>query len=224
MDPRDRLVALLTEQGDATPLDDATLLVAACAEADVDVDAAKGMLDDLAASCPGYTLDHLVPHLFGPGRFRANTADYYDPKNSFLNHVLARQLGIPITLSVVALEVGRRLGVPMAGIGMPGHFLLQDKVDRDVFIDPFGGRLLDLEDCRGLFAAVAGPDSPWSDDYLRPVGNVSIIARVLNNLRAIYEGRRDVENLRWVMALRASLPAPYADEPGEFDRSMAPFN
>jgi regulator of sirC expression with transglutaminase-like and TPR domain len=224
MDPRERFAALLAEQGDAAPLDEATLLVAACAEPDVDRDLTLVQLDELAGTCPGYTLDHLVPHLFGPGRFRPNTQDYYDPRNSFLNHVLRRKVGIPITLSVVALEVGRRVGVPMAGIGMPGHFLLQDKVDRGVFIDPFGGRILDREGCRRRFHDVAGADAAWSDDYLRPVGNVSILARLLNNLRAIYEGRREVGNLRWVMALRAVLPPPYGDSPGEFARSMAPLN
>jgi regulator of sirC expression with transglutaminase-like and TPR domain len=224
VDTRDRFAALLAEQGDTAPLDEATLLVAACAEPHVDRDLTLAQLDELADACPGYTLDHLVPHLFGPGRFRPNTEDYYDPKNSFLNHVIARKVGIPITLAVVALEVGRRVGVPMAGVGMPGHFLLQDKVDRGVFIDPFGGRLLDREGCRRLFQEVAGADVSWSDDFLRPVGNVSILSRLLNNLRAIYEGRRDVGNLRWVMALRAALPPPYADRPGEFDRSMAPLN
>ena len=147
MEPRDQLVALLTEQGDAAPLDDAALLVAACAENDVDVDAAKGMLDDLAASCPGYTLDHLVPHLFGPGRFRANTADYYDPKNSFLHHVVEARRGLPILLSVVWMEVGRRAGAFTAGVGLPGHFVVRVGTRGGVLVDPFaGGRLVSVED------------------------------------------------------------------------------
>jgi regulator of sirC expression with transglutaminase-like and TPR domain len=113
----------------------------------------------------------------------------------------------------------------LAGVGMPGHFLLQDKVDRDVFIDPFGGgRLLDRDGCRRLFEAVVGDEATWSDDFLEPVGNLSIVSRLLNNLRAIYEGRRDLTNLRWVMGLRAALPAPYGDDPAEFARSMAPLN
>jgi regulator of sirC expression with transglutaminase-like and TPR domain len=224
MDARGRFITLVTERGDALRLDEAALLVAQCAEPDLTPEPTLAALDELAASCPGFTLDHLLPHLFGPGRFRPNTRDYYDPRNSFLNHVLERRVGIPLTLAVLALEVGRRLGVPLAGVGMPGHFLLQDKVDRDVFVDPFGGRQLDRADCRALFHQVAGPQTDWSDDYLLPVGNVSILARLLNNLRAIYEGRRDVPNLRWVMALRAALPPPYGDDPREFARSMAPLN
>ena len=133
--------------------------------------------------------------------------------------------GIPITLAVVGLEVGRRIGVPMAGVGMPGHFLLQDKVDRTVFIDPFhGGRLLREADCQQLFHQVTGGGSPWSSELLDPVGNLSIVTRMLNNLRVVYSRRQDLGALRWVMALRASLPAPYGDEPGEFARSMAPLN
>ena len=184
-----------------------------------------GQLDVLAETCPGYTLDSLVPHLFGRGRFGPDRSDYYDPRNSLINHVLERRVGIPITLSVVALEVGRRVGVPMAGIGMPGHFLLQDKVDRRVFIDPFhGGRLLDAEGCRQLFHDVTGPGSTWSPEYLQPVANLSIVTRMLSNLRVVYTQRHDLGGLRWVMALRATLPKPYGDEPGEFARTMAPLN
>ena len=224
MDPQSRFASLVAERGDGVRLDEATLLVAQCAEPDLEVQPNLATLDDLASTCPGYTLDHLMPHLFGPGRFGPNTDDYYDPRNSFLNHVLQRHVGIPITLAVVALEVGRRMGVPLAGVGMPGHFLLQDKVDREVFIDPFGGRQMDQPACRALFHQVAGADAAWSDDYLLPVGNVSILSRLLNNLRAIYEGRRDVDNLRWVMRLQAALPPPYGDDPREFARSMAPLN
>jgi Transglutaminase-like superfamily len=225
VDPSTQFASLLQNRREGVPLDQAALLIAECAEPGLDTAPALAMLDELAGTCPGYTLDALLPHLFGPGRFAPNTSDYYDPRNSFLNHVLERQVGIPITLAVVALEVGRRVGVPLAGVGMPGHFLLQDKVDRGVFIDPFdGGRLLDREGCRRLFRDVVGVDATWSDDYLAPVGNLSIISRLLNNLRAIYEGRRDLANLRWVMGLRAAMPAPYGDDPDEFARSMAPLN
>jgi regulator of sirC expression with transglutaminase-like and TPR domain len=223
--PVDRFAALVQERGELIPLDEATVLIASCAEPDVEAGAVMAELDVLAETCPGYTLDALVPHLFGRGRFGPDRADYYDPRNSLINHVLERRVGIPITLSVVGLEVGRRVGVPMSGVGMPGHFLLQDKVDRAVFIDPFdGGRLLDAEGCRRLFHRVTGPGSEWSSDYLVPVGNLSIVSRMLNNLRVVYAQRQDMGGLRWVMALRERLPLPYGDEPGEFARSMAPLN
>ena len=113
----------------------------------------------------------------------------------------------------------------MAGVGMPGHFLLQDKVDRSVFIDPFhGGQLLDAQGCQRLFHQLRGPESSWSADYLAPVGNLSIVARMLNNLRVTYGQRHDYSGLRWVLALRAALPLPYGDDPGAAARAMAPLN
>src|SRR5207342_839113 len=205
MEPPQRFAALVATRGEHLPLDEAAVLIAACAEPDLRCGAVMAQLDVLAETCPGYTLDALVPHLFGRGGFGPDRSDYYDPRNSLINHVLERRLGIPITLSVVALEVGRRIGVPMAGVGMPGHFLLQDKVDRTVFIDPFhGGRLLREADCQQLFHQVTGGGSPWSSELLDPVGNLSIVTRMLNNLRVVYSRRQDLGALRWVMALRAS--------------------
>jgi regulator of sirC expression with transglutaminase-like and TPR domain len=225
MEPTLRFAELVESQGEAIPLDLASALIAQCADAAVRPDAILAQLDVLAETCPGYTLDSLLPHLFGHGRFGPDHDDYYDPRNSLIDRVLERRCGIPITLAVVGLEVGRRIGVPMAGVGMPGHFLLQDKVDRTVFIDPFhGGRLLREADCQQLFHHVTGGGSTWSTELLAPVGNLSIVTRMLNNLRVVYTRRQDLGALRWVMALRACLPSPYGDEPGEFARSMAPLN
>lgn len=225
MEPSRRFAALVEASGEHLPLDEAAVLIAACAEPGLRSGAVMAQLDVLAETCPGYTLDALVPHLFGRGGFGPDRTDYYDPRNSLINHVLERRLGIPITLSVVALEVGRRIGVPMAGVGMPGHFLLQDKVDRSVFIDPFhGGQLLDAQGCQRLFHRLRGPETSWSADYLAPVGNLSIVARMLNNLRVTYGQRHDYRGLRWVLALRAALPAPYGDDPGSAARAMAPMN
>jgi len=225
MEPSQRFAALVATSGEHLPLDEAAVLIAACAEPDLRSGAVMAQLDALAETCPGYTLDALVPHLFGRGGFGPDRSDYYDPRNSLINHVLERRLGIPITLSVVALEVGRRIGVPMAGVGMPGHFLLQDKVDRSVFIDPFhGGRLLDAQGCERLFHQLRGSETSWSADYLAPVGNLSIVARMLNNLRVTYGQRHDYGGLRWVLALRAALPPPYGDDPGAAARAMAPLN
>jgi len=160
MEPSQRFAALVATSGEHLPLDEAAVLIAACAEPDLRSGAVMAQLDALAETCPGYTLDALVPHLFGRGGFGPDRSDYYDPRNSLINHVLERRLGIPITLSVVALEVGRRIGVPMAGVGMPGHFLLQDKVDRSVFIDPFhGGQLLDAQGCQRLFHQLRGAET-----------------------------------------------------------------
>ena len=225
MEPSQRFAALVATSGEHLPLDEAAVLIAACAEPDLRSGAVMAQLDVLAETCPGYTLDALLPHLFGRDGFGPDRSDYYDPRNSLINHVLERRLGIPITLSVIALEVGRRIGVPMAGVGMPGHFLLQDKVDRSVFIDPFhGGQLLDAQGCQRLFHQLRGAETSWSADYLEPVGNLSIVARMLNNLRVTYGQRHDYGGLRWVLELRAALPPPYGDDPGAAARAMAPMN
>ena len=96
-----------------------------------------------AARCPDASPDGVLAHLFGSEGFRGNDADYYDPDNPMLDRVLDRRRGIPITLSVVLIEVGRRLGVAFTGIGAPGHFIVRDERS-GVYLDPFnGGRVLD---------------------------------------------------------------------------------
>src|SRR5258706_13186235 len=135
--PAARFAALLAGPGEGLPLDEAALLIAAHADRSVDVEAQLGRLDRLAAAVPAPTLDGLRALLFRDLGFRGNRVDYYDPRNSLLHHVLDRRTGIPITLAVVMMEVGRRVGVPMWGVSMPGHFLVRDKVDTRVFVDPF---------------------------------------------------------------------------------------
>ena len=114
-------------------------------------------LDELARRCPTPTFDGMRAYLFQTLGFRGNTRDYGDPENSFLDSVLERRVGIPISLAVVMMEVGRRIGAPVHGVGMPGHFLVMDAAREGVWCDPFhGGALYDLDGCRRLFARVHG--------------------------------------------------------------------
>jgi regulator of sirC expression with transglutaminase-like and TPR domain len=220
----ERFVAVVGAPAAAVALDEAALCIAAQAEPGLDVDAYLARLDDVAASVRTPTLDGLVAQLFAGGRFAGNRADYHDPLNSFLNHVLDRGLGIPITLSVVALEVGRRIGVPLWGVGMPGHFLLRDKVDPSVFVDPFDrGRLLDEAGCRAVFYRVVG-DAPWENRFLDPIERPAIVARMLANLAVSYQRTRDLDALRWVSRLRCALPGATDLDRAELARLMAPFN
>src|SRR5947208_16714782 len=96
-------------------------------------------------------------YLFNEMRFSGNLVDYYDPRNSYLNEVMERRTGIPITLSVVAMEVGRRLGLRIAGVGLPGHFILRHPAPGgDLMFDPFrGGQPLSLDDCREIVSRVS---------------------------------------------------------------------
>ena len=149
----------------------------------------------------------LVRLLFRDQGFAGNRGDYYDPRNSFINEVLDRRLGIPITLSLLLMEVGRRLGVPLDGVGMPGHFLVRDKVEQTTFVDAFnGGVLLDPQGCERLFQSVQGAGRPLDPEFLLPIERSAIVSRVLANLRAIYSQRRDTPSLLWVTRLRARLP------------------
>jgi regulator of sirC expression with transglutaminase-like and TPR domain len=133
-------------------------------------------------------------------------------------------VGLPITLSVLAIEVGRRSGVPLSGVAMPGHFLVRDKVDPDVFADPFhGGRLLTAAQCRQMHRALTG-GATWDDAYLEPASKRTIVIRVLSNLKVIAELRSDWTMLSWVMSLRQAIPGVAEAEAGQFRELMARFN
>ena len=118
-------------------------LIAAHAHPQLDVGAELARLDDLAARCATPTRDGVLAQLFGTEGFHGNEDDDYDPENSMLDTVLDRRIGIPITLSVLAIQVARRVGVTLTGIGAPGHFIVRD-ADDGTYFDPFHrGRVLD---------------------------------------------------------------------------------
>jgi regulator of sirC expression with transglutaminase-like and TPR domain len=182
MDMAERFAALVALDVADVPLDLAALCIAAAVRPDVDVDGALARLDDLAARCPERTFDGLRSHLFEAEGFLGNAADYADPGNSFLDRVLERRLGIPITLSVVMLEVGRRIDVPIVGIGMPAHFLVRAR-DADVYCDAFnGGTRLDVAGCAALFERLAGGAQPFDASLLAPVTTRQVLSRMLTNL------------------------------------------
>jgi regulator of sirC expression with transglutaminase-like and TPR domain len=132
-------------------------------------------------------------YLFDDQGFRGNEGDYYDARNSFLNDVLDRKMGIPITLAVLYLDIGRNVGLPIVGVGLPGHFIVQYSAQAAPFwIDPFyGGQILTPADCASRLAQVYGQVVPWQDAYLHAVSDHDILARMLNNLKAIYVQRHD---------------------------------
>ncbi len=205
MDPTSRFAELVMGPEDELALDEAALLIAAHAQPQLDMAAELRLLDRLAFSIPERTLDGWRRHLFVDLGFSGDVARYYDPGNSFLNQVLRRRRGLPITLSVLGMEVGRRIGLDFEGVGMPGHFLLRHQ--SDVYVDPFdAGRILDRQGCAERFRAVNGAGAPFRTAYLEPVGPRAILARMLNNLKSVYAGRGDVAALAWVFELRKALP------------------
>jgi regulator of sirC expression with transglutaminase-like and TPR domain len=143
--------------------------------------------------------------------FRGNAEDYYDPRNSFLNDVLDRRLGIPITLSLVYMEAGRRAGLPVQGIGLPGHFVVQaERAGARCLLDPFhGGRELDEAACNALLARVHGPGARLLPEHLQPVTGRQILIRMLANLKGVYAHLGDARRALGVVD-RLVLLAPEA--------------
>lgn len=155
--------------------------------------------------------------LFDEEKFRGNAESYYDPRNSFLNDVLDRHLGIPITLSVVYLEVGWRLGLPLEGVNFPGHFLVRYEGEAlKLLIDPFQGGLIRFEDeAQELLDRVYGGTVKLQETYMRPASRRDILIRLLTNLKTIYLNTRDDERalsaVERILLIRPNAPEEVRD-------------
>ncbi len=213
VDPTARFVALVQGPEEALALDEVALLIAAHARPGLDIAAEQARLDELAAGVDEPSVEAVCGHLFVTEGFAGNHDDYYDPRNSYLDEVLQRRVGIPISLAVLLLEVGRRVGVTLAGVSMPGHFLVRTlgAAGPARFVDAFDrGTILDEAGCAVRFRKLAGP-APFDPVFLAPVGPSAIVARMLANLDAIAAARADRAMLGWVVRLRAAMPgAPAA--------------
>lgn len=140
-------------------------------------------------------LQGLNRYLYEDLGFVGNTSDYYDPRNSFLNDVIDQRTGIPITLSLVYMEVARRIDFPMVGVGMPGHFLIRpDRGDMDLHVDPFHrGELLFKEDCQARLSEVYGQSLEMQPAFLEPVSPRFFLMRILTNLKFTFLRRGELE-------------------------------
>jgi regulator of sirC expression with transglutaminase-like and TPR domain len=202
------------------------LEIARIAYPDLDADESLAELDRLADAVrprlmPGFSaVDRALTvsrFLFGECGFRGNTEDYYDVRNSFLNDVVSRRVGIPITLSTVLMEVGARVGVPFEGVGFPGHFLVRVPTGgadgERLLIDPFhGGQRVDddelLERLRTLADANKGPQfETVPEEFLTPTSPRAMLGRMLRNLLRVYlERDADAEALLTVDLLLVLTP------------------
>lgn len=204
-------------------LAEAALLIARDAYPDLDVAAYLGRLDDMAQTLRSRlradisvadTLKALNHYLFDELGYAGNSAEYYDPRNSYFNDVIERKLGIPITLSVLYLEVGRRIGLKLSGVSFPGHFLVKCNVrEGAVVLDPYAkGASLGIKDLQSKLAALANgveitPESVMP--MLASADHREILARLLRNLKAIFMQQR--EHARALCAVeRIVLLAPAA--------------
>jgi regulator of sirC expression with transglutaminase-like and TPR domain len=160
------------------------------------------------ASSDEARLEHALRYVYEDAGFHGNEDDYYDPRNSFLHEVIDRRTGIPITLAVVLLEVCHRAGVDARGVSFPGHFLVRADTPRGtIVVDPFTGRPLSRDDLHALHARATGDEGDPPPRLLEPATKVQILARILNNLRGIYESRKDDIRLRGVLE-RVQVLAP----------------
>jgi regulator of sirC expression with transglutaminase-like and TPR domain len=220
VDAVEHFIALLAGRGPGPELDVGALAIAAGADPELDAGTWLRELDRLAERVD--SLETLIHRLFVEERFAGNATNYYDPRNCLFDWVLKRRLGIPITLSVVCLEVGRRAGVSLEGVSMPGHFLVRP-LATDHYLDAFnGGVLLDLAGCEALFRAAnqADPDVPFRRHLLTTAPRRAIFARILQNLRTVYRGLGRPADLEWVLRMRLALPGVGAEELIELGQAL----
>lgn len=184
------------------------------------VDESIARLDVLAQRCEP-TFDGVMRGLFGPGLLRGNTGAYSDPRNSFLHEVLRRGLGIPITLSVCAMEAGRRIGVVIDGIGTPGHFLVRSGPQCG---DPFnGGRIFPAADLEAEWRRLLGTAQRLPIETTQPVPPRRIALRMLENLRNVLMADGDAGPLATLATLRSAFPE-LDHERSERDRWLRHWN
>jgi regulator of sirC expression with transglutaminase-like and TPR domain len=207
MDATGEWLRLMSLPEDRVRLDEAAFLIGLHRNPDLDLHAQIARLDAIASDLQEASVDGLCRLLFVTLGFRGDRATYGDPRNSCLDEVLDRRLGLPITLAVLMLEVGRRRGILLKGIGMPGHFLVRDPDRPDLLIDPFsGGRLLNTAECGALLRAHVGADVPLTPAMVPSVGPWAILARVLANLTNSFRQLHDHDCLVWATRLRVAVP------------------
>ncbi len=193
---------IVARDEDSLELDRAALLIAAEEYPNLNVEEYLSLLDEIGEqaraqddffAAPLTRIMLLSNLLFDELEFRGNAENYYDARNSFLNDVINRRTCIPITLSVLMMEVGRRIGLRLFGVGMPGHFLVKyvDE-EQEIFADPFhGGRIVDEDRCRQLIEQMYDGRMPFSLSFLHAVTKKQILNRMLQNLKGVYAKAND---------------------------------
>lgn len=167
-------------------------------------------LDSLALWCRDSdkvgSMYDMADFLSSQAGIKGDMETYYDPENSRIDRVLTRFRGNPITLSVIWMAVGRRVGVDLVGIGMPGHFLVRDRWDEDSFYDTYYGVPLERMGVQRLFEDRNGKAQAFAAEYIDPVTDMDTARRMLANLTSIYVHQADSKSLAWVLKLRTLMP------------------
>jgi regulator of sirC expression with transglutaminase-like and TPR domain len=166
----------------------------------------------------------LMGDLFSSGRMTGDSVSYDDPSNSFIHSAVQRGRGIPLTLAIIAVEIGRRRDIQLEVVGMPGHVLLKDPTLTDTYFDPFhGGKRLDAMGCRVLYERMTGLGN-WRDEFLESIDAKQQVFRMLNNLKSFYRRSGHTSHLRTVMVARSLFPGVATAERDEFARLMRETN
>jgi regulator of sirC expression with transglutaminase-like and TPR domain len=202
---------------------DGALHIARVEYPELDVDRCRGQVEEFASAARGRiksggrrAVERFNSYFFDELGFHGNAENYYDPRNSYLNDVMERRTGIPITLAAVYCEVGRRAGLRAHGVGFPGHFLAKCLLpDGDVLVDCFNARTVSRGDCQALLDSFSPGGGAVSDEMLAIASARDILSRMLNNLRRIHAGRGEFARaVRWIdmdLALRPDSPHSFRE-------------
>lgn len=196
---RRRFENLAAQPDAAIDLAHAALLVAAEEQPATDVEHYRARLFELGLAARAYVaarswqpIEAFNEFVFRELGFTGNQGSYYDPRNSLLPYVIDERKGIPITLSIVYMELGRRAGLEVDGVGFPGHFVVRARADsargttEAQLVDPFNRRTINEEDCQELLDGLYGGQIALMREHLRAATNREILARILRNLKAVY--------------------------------------
>lgn len=221
--PRRKLEGILARPDREVNLAEAALLVAAEEYPDLDVRGYLARLDEMGCALrqrleeeprPERAIMALNRYMFQEAGFRGNTEQYYDARNSYLNEVLDRRTGIPITLSTVYMEVAGRAGLEVEGIGLPGHFVVRVLTPgRPLLVDPFhGGTLLTEKDCQDRLDRIFNGKVKLEPKMLAPCRRRDMVERVLRNLKAIYLRDQDTDRALRVVDLIVRIQPGSAED------------
>ncbi len=220
---RRQLDALLTRPDREVNLGEAALLIAAEEYPELDVRGYLVRLDEMGCALrqrldeeprPERAVMALNRYLFREQGFKGNTEEYYDPRNSYLNEVLDRRTGIPITLSTVYMEVARRAGLDVEGVGLPGHFVVRIQTPGPpLLVDPFhAGTLLTEKDCQKRLDRIFGGKVKVEPKMLEPCRHRDMLERILRNLKAVYIRDEDVRRALRVVDLLVRIQPGNAED------------
>jgi regulator of sirC expression with transglutaminase-like and TPR domain len=189
---------------------------------ELDIEHYRSRIDQLALAARGQ-LSGFMPmseqaaalsnFLFSQQGFQGNRAEYLDPRNSYLNEVIERKLGIPISLSVIYIAIAQELGIPAQGVGLPGHFIVGiHESGEEIYLDPFhGGVRLSQTDCAQLVRESTGFSGAFEAEWLKPISATALLTRMLNNLRNIYFRQEDWSHAQAVLEHLRMLQPNLAD-------------